>query len=33
MPLGFRTLLFGCVTLAAVVLIIDDIAEVEEKIA
>lgn len=33
MPLGFRTLLFGFVTLAAVVLIIDDIAQVEEETA
>ncbi|XP_003967082.2 alpha-2,8-sialyltransferase 8B [Takifugu rubripes] len=33
MPLGFRTLLFGFVTLAAVVLIIDDIAQVEEEAA
>lgn len=33
MPLGFRALLFGFVTLAAVVLIIDDIAQVEEETA
>lgn len=33
MPLVFRTLLFGFVTLLVVVLIIDDIAEVEEETA
>ncbi|XP_039988775.1 alpha-2,8-sialyltransferase 8B [Xiphias gladius] len=33
MPLVFRTLLFGFVTLLVVVLIVDDIAEVEEETA
>lgn len=33
MPLVFRALLFGFVTLLAVVLVIDDIAEVEEESA
>lgn len=33
MPLVFRTLLFGFVTLLVVVFIIDDIAEVEEETA
>ena len=33
MPLVFRSLLFGFVTLLVVVLIIDDIAEVEEETA
>lgn len=33
MPLVFRTLLFGFVTLLVVLLIIDDIAEVEEETA
>lgn len=33
MPLIFRTLFFGFVTLLVVLLIIDDIAEVEEETA
>ena len=33
MPLVFRTLLFGFVTLLVVLLIIDDIAEVEKETA